>query len=122
MRKTEPKTAAVPVKNNEERLSFVINSAGVGTWDWYIDTSELLWSDLSLQMFGLAPGTKMTYERFLNALHPDDRERISTAIQNTLERGTRTTSRCGRSGRMEVFTGQHPGVGRILTNRVGRCA
>jgi PAS domain S-box-containing protein len=87
MRKTEPKTAAAPVKSNEERLSFVINSAGVGTWDWYIDTGELLWSDLSLEMFGFAPGTKMTYERFLNALHPDDRERISTAIQNTLERG-----------------------------------
>jgi hypothetical protein len=59
MRKTEPKTG-VPLKNNEERLSFVINSAGVGTWDWYIDTGELLWSDLSLEMFGLAPGTKMT--------------------------------------------------------------
>ena len=106
MRKTEPKTAAVPVKSNQERLSFVINSAGVGTWDWYIDTGELLWSDLSLQMFGLAPGTKMTYERFLNALHPDDRERISTAIQKTLERGDPYDVEIrGRSGRMEVFTG-----------------
>lgn len=72
-------------RNEAERLSFMINSAGVGTWDWNIVTGELLWSERSLEMFGMPPGTKMTYELFLGAVHPEDRERIDHAVKHTLE-------------------------------------
>lgn len=65
----------------------MINSAGVGTWDWDITTGELGWSERNREMFGLPAGTKVTYERFLQALHPDDRERIERALKNTLEKG-----------------------------------
>ena len=68
-----------------DRLSFVIDSAGVGTWDWDILTGDLVWSERSLEMFGLAPDSKMTYERFIQALHPEDRERIDHAVKHTLE-------------------------------------
>lgn len=67
----------------------MIESAGVGTWDWDISTGEVVWSDRNREMFGLPPGTEVTYERFLQALHPEDRERIEQAIKNTLEKGER---------------------------------
>ncbi|HKU24451.1 MAG TPA: PAS domain-containing protein [Candidatus Sulfotelmatobacter sp.] len=72
-------------RDEADRLSFVINSAGVGTWDWNIATGELQWSERSLELFGLHPGAKMTYERFIEALHPEDRERIDHAVKHTLE-------------------------------------
>lgn len=72
-------------RNEADRLLFLINAAGVGTWDWNIATGQLLWSERSLQMFGLAPDTRMTYELFMAALHPEDRERIDHAVRRTLE-------------------------------------
>ena len=72
---------------DQEGLSFVISAAEAGTWDWDIASGELRWSELNRQMFGIPPGTKMTYELFLQALHPDDRERIDQAVKNTLEKG-----------------------------------
>src|SRR5581483_534042 len=86
MRKTPRKPTRDEVQATEEQLSFAVNAAEVGTWDWDIVSGELLWSDRNRQMFGIAPGTTVTYERFLQAVHPEDRERIDQAVKNTLER------------------------------------
>ncbi len=86
MGKIQQKHSA-PLEGDKDRLSFVINSAGVGTWDWDLESGELLWSERSLEMFGLPPGTRMTYELFLGSLHPEDRERIDQAVKNALELG-----------------------------------
>jgi PAS domain S-box-containing protein len=86
---SESNASPEPLRDQEERLSFVINAAEVGTWDWNIQTGETVWSDRNMQIFGVPPGTEITYERFLQALHPDDRERIEQAVKNTLERGER---------------------------------
>ena len=74
-------------QSNQESLSSAINSAGVGTWDWNIESGELVWSDRNREMFGLPRGSEVTYEAFLQALHPDDRERIDLAVKKTLEKG-----------------------------------
>lgn len=84
MHETDPKSTA---KANQEGLAFAINSAGVGTWDWNIESGELVWSDRNREMFGLPPGSEVTYENFLRALHPDDKERIDLAVKKTLETG-----------------------------------
>lgn len=89
MRNIRQKPQNKAIEENNERLAFVIESAGVGTWDWDISTGEVVWSDRNREMFGLPAGTEVTYERFLQALHPEDRERIEQAIKNTLEKGER---------------------------------
>jgi PAS domain S-box-containing protein len=35
-------------------------------------------------MFGISTGGEMTYERFLKALHPEDRERVGQAVEHSL--------------------------------------
>ena len=87
MRDIKAKTTPNTDQSEQEGLSFAINAAGVGTWDWDIESGELIWSDRNREMFGLPPGTKVTYEKFLRALHPDDREKIDLAVKNTLEKG-----------------------------------
>lgn len=87
MRKNVQKGAKETAGQQKEALSFAIDSAGVGTWDWDILSGDLLWSDRNREMFGLPAGTRVTYEKFLQALHPGDRERIDQAVKNTLEKG-----------------------------------
>jgi PAS domain S-box-containing protein len=38
--------------------------------------NELSWSDEAYRIFGITPGTPLTYETFLAAVHPDDREYV----------------------------------------------
>ncbi len=70
----------------EEALQLALDAAGAGTWDWNVQTGELVWSKQCLAMFGLPADTRMSYERFMQLVHPDDRERIDRAVKATLDR------------------------------------
>ena len=64
-----------------------LDSARFGVWDWNIETGELVWSPECLEMFGLPPDYKMSYERFVEAIYPEDRERVDQAVKTALETG-----------------------------------
>jgi len=50
--------------------------AHTGSWRLDVRRNELRWSDETHRMFGVPQGTPMTYEAFLAAVHPDDREYV----------------------------------------------
>ena len=50
----------------------------IGTWELDITKNELLWTDENYRIFGLPPGTALTYEIFLNCVLPEDREYVDT--------------------------------------------
>lgn len=72
---------------DNQRLSLMVEAARLGTWDWNIPTGELVWSRECLDMFGLPRDTQMSYERFLQAIHPEDRQKIDEAVQVAIESG-----------------------------------
>lgn len=72
------------LRASEERLLFILESAELGTWDWDVRSGQLVWSERCLEMFGIPAGTEMTYECFLSALHPEDRQRVDRAVQMSL--------------------------------------
>jgi PAS domain S-box-containing protein len=89
-RRIENRTAALRAESDErwkaeERLRLAITGAGLGTWHWDLVNSELVWSAECLALFGLPPDTTMTYERFLAAVHPDDRDRTDEAVRRSLD-------------------------------------
>jgi signal transduction histidine kinase/DNA-binding response OmpR family regulator len=47
--------------------------AHCGSWRLDVRRNELLWSDENWRIFGVPPGTPLTYDTFLGAVHPDDR-------------------------------------------------
>jgi PAS domain S-box-containing protein len=77
--------SASHLRQSEERLSLVLQSAQIGTWEWGIEEDDVICSPRCLAFFGLAPDTRMNYGRFLQAVHPDDRVRIGEAVRSALE-------------------------------------
>lgn len=62
--------------------------ANIGTWDWNIQTGELYWSDRIAPLFGYPVGElETTYDNFLAAVHPDDREKVVNAVNACVESG-----------------------------------
>jgi PAS domain S-box-containing protein len=69
------------LQQREETLRMAADSGNVGVWDYNPLTGEHKWSDRSKQMFGLPPDAVITAESFLERVHPDDRDRVTHAIQ-----------------------------------------
>jgi PAS domain S-box-containing protein len=72
---------------SEERMRFIADRAHIGYWDWQIATDRVEWSPINNQLLGIPPEDPMSYERFLAAVHPDDRERTDRAVRACLESG-----------------------------------
>lgn len=59
--------------------------AHLGSWKWDIRTGVLQWSGEQFHIFGYEPhAITPTYDTFVNALYPEDQERVLAAINATL--------------------------------------
>jgi PAS domain S-box-containing protein len=77
------------LRENEERLRLAVESADVGTFDFYPPTGELQWSQRCNEIFGLPPKFKVTYEMYVTAVHPEDRHIIHEIVERVLQPGGR---------------------------------
>ncbi|HLH52004.1 MAG TPA: PAS domain-containing protein [Verrucomicrobiae bacterium] len=80
----ERERVAAQLRESQDRLLLATDAAQLGTWDWDIGTRRLLWSPRCLALFGLAPDVNLNYEDFLNAVHPEDRDRVSLQVRTAL--------------------------------------
>ncbi len=82
------RTDITHVKNAAERLRISQNHANIGTWDWDLKTGTVFWSQPIAALFGLPDGAmETTFERFLDAVHPEDRQGVIDAATACIERG-----------------------------------
>ncbi|WP_373539731.1 PAS domain-containing protein [Chamaesiphon sp.] len=85
----ERKRTEEMLRSSEERLRVGLEAARMGTWDWNILESQIIWSSNMESLFGLAPGEfDGSYEQFVARLHPDDRDRVLAAIAAAMTPGT----------------------------------
>jgi PAS domain S-box-containing protein len=59
-----------------QQLQLAAEIGGIGLFDYYHDSGELVWSDTLKKQFGLPPDAPATLDTFFARLHPDDRERV----------------------------------------------
>ncbi|MBD2088844.1 PAS domain S-box protein [Microcoleus sp. FACHB-1515] len=76
------------LRQSEALQRIALNAAGMGAWDWNIQTGEETWSKEVERIFGLTAGAfSGVYEHFFEFVHPDDRARVKQAQVDTLHEG-----------------------------------
>jgi PAS domain S-box-containing protein len=68
-----------------EGLRLALESADIGTWDFDPVSGALAWDQRCRAIFGLRGGGPVTFEIFLDGIHPDDRARTADAARGALD-------------------------------------
>jgi PAS domain S-box-containing protein len=61
------------LRASEERLRLAGEAAEVGFWDYNVRDDKLVWSQSCKKIFGYAPEEEITYDKWLDRIHPDDK-------------------------------------------------
>ncbi len=77
------------LKESQDRLRLANEAADIGTFDFYPNTGELQFSDRSRQLFGIPPDMEVTYETYLQGVHPDDRHIVHETVARVRQPGSR---------------------------------
>ncbi|MBN2870496.1 MAG: response regulator, partial [Campylobacterales bacterium] len=74
------------LRKNETSLKKAQKIAHIGNWEFDLQTNCLLWSDEIYQIFEIDKNRfSPSYELFLDMIHPDDRESVNEAYQESLK-------------------------------------
>jgi len=73
-------------QDNEARLNEAQRIARIGSWELDPAHNRLTWSDEIFRIFGIEPRRfGASYEAFLDAVHPDDRESVDRAYTESVK-------------------------------------
>jgi signal transduction histidine kinase/DNA-binding response OmpR family regulator/HAMP domain-containing protein len=73
------------LSRSERRLAKAQRIAHLGNWNWDIALDNFFCSDETFQIIGVIPHQfGMTYDAFLNVIHPDDRDMVQNAVHSAL--------------------------------------
>ena len=84
----ERERAAEALRESEASMSLAANAANLGLWVWNIPGGDERWvTEKWRQLFGFADSEPVTFDRFLEVVHPGDSERVKQVVQHILEHG-----------------------------------
>ncbi|MDF2437782.1 MAG: domain S-box protein [Bacteroidota bacterium] len=85
---SESKQSKKALLESEARLNEAQEIAHLGSWEIRFDSAEWLWSKEACMIFGLLPeDNKVTHERWLSFIHPDDLNEVSRITDETAQTG-----------------------------------
>src|SRR5207248_963902 len=70
-----------------ERMELAANAADLGMWMWDVPRDDIWITDKGRALFGLGASEKLDLDRFKNVLHPEARQRVLEALENTWRTG-----------------------------------
>ena len=83
---TEQKQMEDDMRVNQTRLNEAQRIAKVGSWELELHSNKLFWTDEIYSLFELDKDRfDASYEAFLEAIHPEDREAVNVAYTQSLE-------------------------------------
>jgi signal transduction histidine kinase/integral membrane sensor domain MASE1 len=86
MRTAELQSALDKISLTESRLEEAQQVAHIGSWEWNIPANTLWWSDELGRIFDMdVQAHPITYDRFIEAVHPEDRVRVHGVMRRALE-------------------------------------
>ncbi|TVM19279.1 hypothetical protein DPQ33_02655 [Oceanidesulfovibrio indonesiensis] len=81
---TERKKAVEELRISRADLNLAQKVAHVGSWRLDVRQNRLEWSEETYRMFGMSPGTPLSYESFLERVHPEDRALVEKRWEEAL--------------------------------------
>jgi PAS domain S-box-containing protein len=84
----ERRRAEEALRESEANMSLAANAANLGLWVWNVPGGDERWvTEKWRQLFGFADSEPVTFDRFLEVVHPGDSERVKQVVQHMLEHG-----------------------------------
>jgi PAS domain S-box-containing protein len=82
---TDRKRAEERAFHSREQLALVVKGANVGVWYCPLPFDRLIWDEKVKEHFHLSPDAEVTIDTFYERLHPEDRERTRSAIDQSIK-------------------------------------
>jgi PAS domain S-box-containing protein len=74
------------LKEQQKRFDYAEQISHFGSWEWYIKTGNMIWSNEMFRILGFEPGSfKPTYQKFISSIHPEDSQKVFESIQKTFD-------------------------------------
>jgi PAS domain S-box-containing protein len=84
---TERKRREEALHESKERLRLALDVEEMGLWEFDFRDHSIKMSDICKKNLGLAPDIDLSFMQFQKMMHPEDRERWSEKLRNTLQNG-----------------------------------
>lgn len=81
----ERKKAEQELRITNQQFSVAQDIANLGHWQWDFSTNRIQWSDKLHAIYGVPPRTEINFERYLQQIHRDDRDRVKELMQKARE-------------------------------------
>lgn len=84
---TELKAVEGKLRETQETLKAAVDAAQIGFWQLHVPTGQVTLSPILLEQFGIeSTGFDFTLESTFAAIHPEDRERVRFAINESVRK------------------------------------
>lgn len=82
----ERKKISEELHKSQDRLNLALQSSNAGVWLRDLKTNQLFWDQTIYRMFDFdVHHEPVTYDQFINCIHPDDQERIQQRIKESID-------------------------------------
>ena len=69
----------------QERFDLAKRAGGLGVYDRDLTSNQLFWDDRSRELWGLDADEEITYDKFEDCIHPEDRHSRSKELRHALD-------------------------------------
>lgn len=79
-----------PLRESNLKLRLALRAAQIGTWDWVLDTNDMVYSPRARAICGFSPDEPVNFEKVRAVTHPEDLPRTSAQAQRALDPAIRS--------------------------------
>lgn len=76
------------INDDKNNLNNIIENTQTGLWEYNLSTNQLNWTKIVFDIFDLSYNYQITYQSYLQFVHPEDRNRIIETINKAITNKT----------------------------------